>query len=184
MTSVPGILADSALLEALYGLLGRRAELQLLFNTDVDGFNAAVFHQKCNAKGPTVTVIRLADQTVCGGYTPFQWGTKNNHYNDEPGTFLFRLKYRSQRPAAYKATPNSHFVYYHVDYGPMFGAGGNDLRVFNSNAADGVHTPSSYTYPTDPQTGEPYPLTRSRGGYPTRRSRTYISIYNTEIWYR
>ena len=159
MSAVPGILADSALLNALYGLLGRRAGLQLLFQTDVDGFNAAVFHQKCNAKGPTVTVIRLADQTVCGGYTPYQWGTISPQYNNEPGTFLFRLKYRNQQPAAYKATPTSHFVYDNANYGPAFGASAQDLHAFHSNAAIGTHTPSSYTYPPDPLTGGSHPLT-------------------------
>ena len=160
--SVPGILADGALLEALYGLLGRRAELQLLFQTDVDGFNAAVFHQKCNTKGPTVTVIRLADQTVCGGYTPYQWGTRDGQYNNEPGTFLFRLKYRNQQPAAYMATPTSYSVHDKGSYGPTFG-NGHDLMAFNGNAANGTHDPSSYTYPPDPQTGGSHPLT---GGHP------------------
>ena len=165
MSAVPGILADSALLDALYGLLGRRAGLQLLFQTDVDGFNAAVFHQKCNVKGPTVTVIRLADQTVCGGYTPYQWGTRNGQWIDEPGTFLFRLKYRNQQPAAYKAykaTPTSNFVYDNPNYGPTFGSG-HDLMAFNANAANGTHSPNSYTYPHDPLTGGSHPLT---GGYP------------------
>eukprot|EP00900_Chrysochromulina_parva_P002513 jgi/Chrpa1/12262/Chrysochromulina_OHIO_Genome00022787-RA len=184
-TCVPGILADGALLEALYGLLGRRAELQLLFQTDVDGFNPAVFHQKCNTKGPTVTVIRLADQTVCGGYTPYQWGTNNGQHINEPGTFLFRLKFQNQQPAAYKATPNSHEYEYYgesnlvVDngsFGPTFGG---DLVAFNGNhgharmagwhgiaamSGNGSHNPSnSYTYPHDPQTRGSHPLT---GGYP------------------
>jgi hypothetical protein len=158
MSAVPGILADSALLEALYGLFGRRAGLQLLFQTGVDGFNPAVFHQKCNVKGPTVTVIRLADQTVCGGYTPYQWGTQNGQYHNEPETFLFRLKYRNQQPAAYKATPTSNFVFDNVNYGPTFG-GGHDLHAFNGNAPNGYHNPNSYTYPPDPLTGGSYPLT-------------------------
>ena len=163
MSAVPGILADSALLEALYGLFGRRAGLQLLFQTGVDGFNPAIFHQKCNAKGPTVTVIRLADQTVCGGYTPYQWGTISPQYNNEPGTFLFRLKYRNQKPAAYAATPTSSFVYDNASYGPTFG-GGHDLMAFNSSNASnsGAHNPNSYTYPHDPLTGGSHPLT---GGY-------------------
>ena len=157
-THIPGILADGALLEALYGLFGRRAELQLLFQTDVDGFNPAVFHQKCDTKGPTVTVIRLADQTVCGGYTPYQWGTQNGPFINEPGTFLFRLKYRNQQPAAYKATPTSHWsVHDHASYGPTFGA--NDLIAFSGNAANGAHKPNSYTYPPDPLTGGSHLLT-------------------------
>ncbi|KOO20893.1 interferon-induced protein 44-like protein [Chrysochromulina tobinii] len=159
-TCIPGILADGALLKALYGLLGRRAELQLLFQTDVDGFNPAVFHQKCNTKGPTVTVIRLADQTVCGGYTPFQWGQNNGQFSNELGTFLFRLKYRNQQPAAYKATPNNNFVYDDGSYGPTFGGGNShDLIAFNCNTANGYHSPSCYTYPQDPQTGGSHPLT-------------------------
>ena len=162
-TRIPGILADGALIEALYGLLGRRAELQLLFQTDVDGFNAAVFHQKCNTKGPTVTVIRLADQTVCGGYTPYQWGTRDGQYNNEPGTFLFRLKYRDQQPAAYVATPSSYFVYDNASNGPTFGHGnGQDLMAFNGNSSNGTHNPNYYTYPPDHKTGGSHPLT---GGY-------------------
>jgi hypothetical protein len=33
------------------------------------------------------------------------------------------------------------------------------LILFNGNAADGTHNPSSYTYPHDPQTGGSHPLT-------------------------
>ena len=154
----PGIFNDNALLEAFYSLLGRRAQLQILYQTDIDGFNATTFHQKCNNKGPTVTVVRLADQTVCGGYTTKVWGTSEGSYTNDVGTFLFRLKFRNQPAAAYKATPSSNFVYSKSNYGPTFG-GGHDLMAFNSTSANGTHLPDSYTYPNDPQTGGSYPLT-------------------------
>ena len=39
----------------------------------VDGWAASTFHSRCDAKGPTVTIIRVG-RYIFGGYTSVSWG--------------------------------------------------------------------------------------------------------------
>ena len=41
---------------------------KLLYRGSRDGFSAGSFHEKCDNKGPTVTIV-LANNCVFGGYT-------------------------------------------------------------------------------------------------------------------
>ena len=40
----------------------------------VDGWASRTFHSRCDGKGPTVTIIRVA-RYIFGGYTSLPWGT-------------------------------------------------------------------------------------------------------------
>ena len=39
----------------------------------VNGFTPGAFHQRCDNKGPTVTIIRVG-KYIFGGYTSLSWG--------------------------------------------------------------------------------------------------------------
>ncbi|XP_071079866.1 interferon-induced protein 44-like [Haliotis cracherodii] len=53
--------------------LGGRKEFTLLYQATRDGCSASVFHQKCNGKGPTVTLLYNTAGYVFGGYTSIAW---------------------------------------------------------------------------------------------------------------
>ncbi|XP_071079867.1 uncharacterized protein [Haliotis cracherodii] len=53
--------------------LGGRKAFTLLYQATRDGCSAPVFHQKCNDKGPTVTLLYNTAGYVFGGYTSIAW---------------------------------------------------------------------------------------------------------------
>ncbi|EOD19721.1 hypothetical protein EMIHUDRAFT_242707 [Emiliania huxleyi CCMP1516] len=142
----------------------KKPKLQLLFDSSRDGWNCPTFHQKCDNRGPTVSVCQMQDGTVCGGFTQTDWRSSGNYVSSAGSAFLFRLKYRGQ-PAPYRAnSTGSNDLMDSSSYGPTFG-GGQDLMLFYNNnytSSNGGINMNSYSYPYDPLTGGSYPLT---GGY-------------------
>jgi len=67
---------------------GRRC--RLLFRSSRDGATAAAFHSRCDAKGPTLTLIRDMHSNVFGGYAAVQWSSAGFWFND-PAAFLFTV---------------------------------------------------------------------------------------------
>ena len=47
---------------------------KLCWRASVDGWDARIFHSRCDGKGPTVTIIRVG-KYIFGGYTSISWGT-------------------------------------------------------------------------------------------------------------
>ncbi|CAG8461390.1 654_t:CDS:2 [Paraglomus occultum] len=53
---------------------GSRVHFRLLVRGSRDGFTPSVFHQRCDNKGPTITVVRVrGTNEVIGGYNPLSW---------------------------------------------------------------------------------------------------------------
>ena len=48
---------------------------KLLFRSSRDGASAAAFHSRCDAQGPTLTLIKDMDGNVFGGYTAVHWSS-------------------------------------------------------------------------------------------------------------
>ncbi|XP_048580774.1 uncharacterized protein LOC5507168 isoform X2 [Nematostella vectensis] len=108
-----------------------------------DGWEAKTFHQKCDGKGPTVTIVRVG-KNVFGGYSDNFW-TSSNSYMSSNKAFLYTLyNPRGYKPEKLpgKSSTNVHSIYSGASYGPTFG-GGHDLYI-----ADKANTQkSSYTNP-------------------------------------
>ena len=67
----------------------------LLYNGSTDGMNAAAFHDLCDNKGPTLTVIKCARGNVFGGYASVSWrssGLPQGKHIYDSDAFLFTLK--------------------------------------------------------------------------------------------
>ena len=130
--SYGSIFAEPENKNAFYGLLtqsptatgwAKRPKLTLLFDSTRDGWTGPVFHQKCDGQGPTVSVCRTQNGTVCGGFTQVNWGSPNGAYQKDPSAFLFRLKLRgTAAPYRSGVGKRSHDVYCNTNYGPTFGS--------------------------------------------------------------
>ena len=48
---------------------GKRVQLQSIFKGSDHNFRAAAFHQYCDNKGPTLSVIKSDSNRIFGGYT-------------------------------------------------------------------------------------------------------------------
>ncbi|XP_067680289.1 interferon-induced protein 44-like [Haliotis asinina] len=107
---------------------------ELLYKATRDGCSNTAFHQKCDNKGPTVTVLYNTSDCVFGGYTSVSWDSAGA-YRVDPTAFLFRLYFKgSSSPKRYQTTNGTNAIYGHVNYGPTFG-GGHDIHSFNGTVA-------------------------------------------------
>uniref|UniRef100_A0A674J742 TLDc domain-containing protein n=1 Tax=Terrapene triunguis TaxID=2587831 RepID=A0A674J742_9SAUR len=108
--------------EQLQHLLESRC-LSLLYKASIHGYNASIFHAKCDAQGPTVAYI-----------------------NDEKA-FLFRLKGKEGvlSPLQIPVKTATSAIYDHSSSGPNFGGGA--LQLLDQNAAAAATSSNNnYTY--------------------------------------
>uniref|UniRef100_A0A8C0JDB6 TLDc domain-containing protein n=1 Tax=Chelonoidis abingdonii TaxID=106734 RepID=A0A8C0JDB6_CHEAB len=111
----------------LQHLLGSR-QFSLLYKASVHGYNASVFHAKCDAQGPTVAVAYNGSGYIFGGFTRQSYVSSGGYISDEKA-FLFRLKGRealqllNQNAAAAATSSNNNYTYNVVDLH------GNDLGL-------------------------------------------------------
>ena len=115
-------------------------EITLLYRGSKDGFQAKVFHEKCDYKGETLTIIESSDNYIFGGYTEINWdstvwngkiGEYNNSRRDGNGNdFVFTLKNpHGIKPSKYNMKKSflSHSICCDANLGPIFGC--NDIRI-------------------------------------------------------
>ena len=72
-------------------LLGnKRLVTSLLFRGSQHGWEEEDFHSCCDDKSPTITLFKIKDGDVIGGFTTHQWDSSDRFYEDS-GSFLFNL---------------------------------------------------------------------------------------------
>jgi len=98
------------------------------------------FHQKCDAKGPTVVVVRSTGGYLFGGYTSQSWDSSNSWKSDAKA-FLFTLTNPYSSPNKFPISNAGNAIYCNATYGPAFGAG-HDLVINTSNVTTSF--PNSY----------------------------------------
>ena len=78
------------------------------------------FHEKCDDKGPTITLFRNDKGNIFGGYLPISWKNTGG-YQNENRSFIFTLTniYNIQ-PTKFDNKNNGYQVYFHNSYGPCF----------------------------------------------------------------
>ena len=117
--------------------IGGRRKYTLLFKASRDGCTSTAFHNNCNNKGPTVTILYNTNDSVFGGYTSVNWRSCGNYLADTK-SFLFRIYQNGTwKPVQMPVNNTNNSIYDNASYGPTFG--GHDLHTFtntiNSNGA-------------------------------------------------
>ena len=64
--------------------------MELLYRGTRDGMSVDVFHNKCNNKGPTISLFKNEKGYIFGGYTSVDW-TSYDNYKSDPDSFIFTL---------------------------------------------------------------------------------------------
>ena len=83
----------------------KKVNMTLLYKSTVDGDRASNFHNKCNNKGPTLTLVRNTRGFRCEGFTNQSWSSRYNNSGygspnvNDPNAFLFSLEYKEQYPS-------------------------------------------------------------------------------------
>ena len=101
----------------------------------VDGKKSEDFHSKCDGKGPTVTVAKLSNGKLIGGYAGVSWASSGGFTNSLT-SFLFSLTNDLQYNL--KSGEEEYAQFHRSGYGPTFGHG-MDLKFIPSGGdADDV----------------------------------------------
>ena len=107
--------------------------LELLYRGTKDGMSADVFHNKCNNKGPTISLFKNENGYIFGGYASIDWTCYNN-YKSAPDSFIFTLtNMYNISPTKFPNSTSTCNIYDSSSYGPTFGDGHDIYIGFSSN---------------------------------------------------
>ena len=116
----------------LYNWLNKNKNLKFirLYSTRIDGDNPSKFHEKCDGKSPTITIIKTKKGYRFGGYTTIPWIKASNWvYNKDPEAFIFSFFYNKK----YKIkNENEIAVGSHKIRGPSFGEDNYDIYIWEN----------------------------------------------------
>jgi hypothetical protein len=93
----------------------------LLYRATRDGFSASAFHEKCDGKDNTITIIKTDSDDVFGGFTAAKWSSHNGDTTDSK-VFIFSLREKGEHN--FRKLPCEEeqcFIIGGSDYGPGFG---------------------------------------------------------------
>ncbi|KAK6183188.1 hypothetical protein SNE40_010715 [Patella caerulea] len=113
--------------------IGRSVDFKLVYKASRDGMSPAIFHQKCDNKGPTVVIGYNTDGCVFGGYTSVDWkpctcGTAQTRWDEK--AFLFSLKYMYEyHPKIFPVNNPELAITMCSTYSPVFGVAANPDMV-------------------------------------------------------
>jgi hypothetical protein len=123
----------------------------LLYRGSRDGFRASNFHEKCDNRTNTLTLIETTKDFIFGGFTPIAWDSSGRYKPDNSGlSFLFSLKNpRNSEPRKFKHINGENAIHCVSSYGPVF-AGNRDMGVGdNCNSSDVSWTNLGGSYVND-----------------------------------
>ena len=119
----------------------RRTPLfQLLFKMTRDGDSTKAFHNNCDYKGATVTIIETDDNYIFGGFTNGSWDS-DGHWANYGKDFVFSIN----RKKKYSKGDNGNGVECGPTYGPNFSSRGDSGIWFKNNTLrEGIYKSDIY----------------------------------------
>ena len=102
----------------------------ILFNTREDGFLSRDFHNKCDGRSFTATVVITDKRRIFGGFTDLAWDSNSRYIEGDKG-FIFSLNKTNNQYKIYYNKNSSKGIYCHKDYGPCFGD--NDFTIYDKS---------------------------------------------------
>jgi hypothetical protein len=115
----------------------------LLYKASKDGDSSSAFHQKCNEKSFTITIVKTIKNKRFGGFTVCSWNSNSSYYSDRYA-FIFSLDNKENYYINNYSGENA--IYCNSSYGPTFGDG-HDFYISNgckSNSDSCDNTGSTY----------------------------------------
>ena len=92
-----------------------KIKTELLYRMSRDGIEYSKFHNLCDNKGATITLIKLEDGNILGIYTPLSWDSTSNDWKNDLNMFVFNL---TENIKCIKNNKNSYGIYCHSNCGP------------------------------------------------------------------
>ncbi|KAF0424741.1 btb/poz domain-containing protein 19-like [Gigaspora margarita] len=100
-------------------------EFNLLVRGSRDGFGPKIFHEKCDLKGPSVTILKVHHSgELLGGFNPLNWEAHTDGvFNKTKKSFIFSLGNEQFNNIIYsKVRETKQAIFQCIDYGPCFGS--------------------------------------------------------------
>ncbi|KAI8844684.1 hypothetical protein BJ741DRAFT_216669 [Chytriomyces cf. hyalinus JEL632] len=110
---------------------GARGSPSLLFHAKPAGFSHELFHEACDDKMNTLTVIQLRDGCIIGGFADHPWGSNGRLVSCE-NAFLF-IMVPNGTVIILPCVGKNNAMFCHLEHGPSFGGG--DLVVNKSEVS-------------------------------------------------
>ena len=100
-------------------------KMELIFRASRDGDSSKSFHNKCDGKSNTLTVIKTSVGKRFGGFSAGEWSSEENYIYDE-NAFLFSIDIKEIY--FIKKEQSQYALFCNKNYGPSFGKG-PDLNI-------------------------------------------------------
>ena len=125
--------------------------LELIYRGSDHGFTASSFHNHCDGKSNTLTLILSEHGNVFGGYTKIPWSS-NTGWHTDSDSFVFILRSKNNdQPIVYDIDNKWLFtaVYHEQDWCSVFGYCGYAICIHdNCNKNDDSFSVHSETFKT------------------------------------
>merc|ERR1719203_1184637 len=128
--------------------------IDLLFRASEHGYSSDKFHEFCDEKGATITIIHNEYDHVLGGFASKSWlgGDQQNEQITDPHAFLFALRPKIQTYHFKENRKNGvRALWMYPKFGPVFGKGA-DLWIkdkCDTNGENGVMCDGSSSFQFD-----------------------------------
>ena len=90
----------------------------------INGSTSKDFHNYCDNKGPTLTIVKTTKNKIFGGFTPLNWDNSWSKIDKDNQTFIFSLNLMKKYDMI---NIKKQEIYCGSDYGPYFG--GRDFSI-------------------------------------------------------
>lgn len=111
-------------------------KFKLLVRGSENGFDCRNFHERCDNKGPTITIVKVKyTNEILGGYNSCDWKSESYFYNIK-GSFIFSL---NKAHPVFGLVNDSSLLYSQIldiNCGPHFGL---DLKLLLNNTNRGQY---------------------------------------------
>jgi hypothetical protein len=103
----------------------RKSPWILLYRGSQHGYRANSFHETCDGRMNTLTLILTPQGAIFGGFTPLAWDSTSGYKSDpNKSGFLFTLKNpHAITPMKFPMVNTENAIWCNRSFGPVFGAG-------------------------------------------------------------
>ncbi len=93
------------------------------------------FHDRCDDKGPTVSIVQSSKNKLSCGYTSVSWSSpKEGSYKEDSSAWLMSLDTLTKYPVTNSAYAVYHDRYRAISFGsPHLGVGSDPINVINGS---------------------------------------------------
>ena len=82
---------EKEIINEINKLTGKKIKT-LLYRGSKDGFKASDFHSKCDGHSNTITIVKVKNGDIIGGYTSVKWESSySGKYVSDDKAFLFSI---------------------------------------------------------------------------------------------